>query len=218
MRNIVETIQKDQDIIIRDIENELLIVQGVAGSGKTSIALHRIAFLLYEGLNSKISVNNVIIISPSSIFSKYISDVLPELGEENVEQIIFDDIISKFLGKNLLIESRKSQLEALIVSQNSEKFSIKMQGVQFKGSTDFVQILDRLIEYCEKTLIDFKDVYYDGKVIETGQQIKNFFLNNKINMPIAKRLKRIENMILNKIHPMRKKRLEKIEKIVQNEQ
>ena len=77
MKNIVETIQKEQDIIIRDTDNELLIVQGVAGSGKTSIALHRIAFLLYIGMASKIHSNNIIIISPSSVFSKYISGVLP---------------------------------------------------------------------------------------------------------------------------------------------
>lgn len=89
MKNIIETIQKEQDVIIRDRDHELLIVQGVAGSGKTSIALHRIAFLLYEGLNSNLQSNNVIIISPNTVFSHYISSVLPELGEENVRQSIF---------------------------------------------------------------------------------------------------------------------------------
>ncbi|WML33131.1 3'-5' exonuclease [Clostridium sp. OS1-26] len=215
MKSIVETIQKEQDIIIRDTENELLIVQGVAGSGKTSIALHRIAFLLYEGLNSKISANNAIIISPNLIFSKYISNVLPELGEENVEQITFDDIIIKSLGKRFLVESRQNQLENLILLQQQEGCFIKTQSIKFKGSEVFVKIIDRLIEYFEKNLIDFKDIYYDGEIIETRQQIKNFFLNNRINMVITKRLKRIENMILNKIHPLRKKRLNKIEKVVE---
>lgn len=215
MRSIVETIQKEQDIIIRDIENELFIVQGVAGSGKTSIALHRIAFLLYEGLNSKIGVNNIIIVSPNSIFSNYISDVLPELGEENVAQTTFDGIISKAFRERFSVKSRHNQLENLINSQDDEKNYIKMQSIQFKGSNTFHQILDRLIEYCERTLIDFKDVYYDGEIIETRQHLRNFFLTNKINMPMAKRLKRIENMILNKIHPLREKRLKKIEKIIE---
>lgn len=215
MKNIVETIQKEQDIIIRDIENELLIVQGVAGSGKTSIALHRIAFLLYEGLNSKLGINNIIIISPNSIFSKYISDVLPELGEENVAQTTFDDIILKLLGKRCSIESRQNQLETLVSYNNDKRFCTKMQNIEFKGSTIFHQILDRLIEYYERNLIDFKDVYYDGEVIETKDAIRNFFLVNKINMPMAKRLKRIENMILNKIHPLRGKRLKKIERVVE---
>lgn len=215
MKSIVETIQKEQDIIIRDVENELLIVQGVAGSGKTSIALHRIAFLLYYGLSSKLGVNNIIIVSPNSIFSKYISEVLPELGEENVEQITFDNIISQILAKKFLIETRQGQLENLIISNEDKKNLIKMESIKFKGSIIFIKILNNLIEYYERCLIDFKDIYYDGEVIETRQEMRNFFLINKINIPPAKRLKRIENMILNKIHPLRKKRLRKIENIVE---
>jgi DNA helicase-2/ATP-dependent DNA helicase PcrA len=214
MRSIVETIQKEQDIIIRDTENELLIVQGVAGSGKTSIALHRIAFLLYEGLNSRLNINNVIIVSPNLTFSKYISSVLPELGEENVEQITYDDIIVKYLDKSLKIESREEMLEGLVLCQKSKHFNVKAQALKFKGSQEFVIILDRLIQYIERSFIDFKDIYYDGEIIETRQALRSFFLNNKIGMPIAKRLKRMENMILNKIHPLRKKRLEKIEKFI----
>lgn len=216
MKNIVETIQKEQDAIIRDTENELLIVQGVAGSGKTSVALHRIAFLLYEGLNSKINSNDVIIVSPNSIFSKYISNVLPELGEEHVEEITFDDIASKFLDNRCMIEARGNQLENLIIDQKNEKLDLKVQGIEFKGSEIFVEILDRLIQYYERNLHNFEDVYYEGKIIETKQQLKNMFLNNKIDIPMVKRLRRIESIILNKIYPLRKKRLRKIEKVVQN--
>ncbi|SHI54078.1 ATP-dependent DNA helicase, Rep family [Clostridium amylolyticum] len=207
MKSIVETIQKEQDIIIRDTENELLIVQGVAGSGKTSIALHRIAFLLYEGLSSKLGINNIIIISPNSIFSKYISDVLPELGEENVKQLTFDDFV---LG-----EKRQKQMETLIQLQGSNEFHLKLESIKFKGSNEFVKILHRLLKYYERQFIPFKDVYYNGKTIETAQELKGTFLNNKIDMPIAKRLKRIEGMMLNKIHPLRKDRLKLIEKAVE---
>lgn len=215
MKTIVETIQKEQDIIIRDVDNELLIVQGVAGSGKTSIALHRIAYLLYQGINSKLNANNIIIISPNSIFSKYISEVLPELGEENVEEITFDEIITKILGEDFLFENRKEQLETLILTQDNKDFNTRMKSIEFKGSITFTIILNRLIEYYERTLIDFKDVYYDGEIIETRQELKNFFLNNKINILISRRLKRIEGMILNKIHSSRKNRLNKIEKVVE---
>ena len=79
MKAIVETIQHEQDVVIRDMENDLLMVQGVAGSGKTSIALHRAAYLMYQGLQTKLSANNIMIISPNSIFEQYISNVLPEL-------------------------------------------------------------------------------------------------------------------------------------------
>jgi len=216
MKNIVETIQKDQDTIIRDSKNELLIVQGVAGSGKTSIALHRIAFLLYVGMSSKIHSNNIIIISPSSVFSKYISGVLPELGEENVEETTFDNIVIDLLDNRFTIETRKEQLESLIIQDKMLPLNIKMENTKFKGSITFAKILGRLIFHYEHNLICFEDIYYDGKIIETKEQLNNLFLNSKMDMSMSKKLKRIESMILNKIHPLRKCRLEKIQKAVLN--
>lgn len=214
MKNIVETIQKEQDIIIRDIENELLIVQGTAGSGKTSIALHRIAFLLYAYLGKKLESNNIVIISPNSIFSNYISDVLPELGEENVMEITYDEIIKKTFGDRFKIQTRNEVLEHIINEKNFEKRKTKTDNIAFKGSMDFVTILDRFIKYYEHNLINFKDISYDGTIVETRQELKNEFLNNKINMPICRRLKRMENRILYKIQPMRKERVSKLEQIV----
>jgi DNA helicase-2/ATP-dependent DNA helicase PcrA len=214
MKNIVETIQKEQDIIIRDIENELLIVQGVAGSGKTSIALHRIAFLLYAYLGKKLEANNIIIISPNSIFSNYISEVLPELGEENVREITYDEIIKNTFGHKFKIQNRKEALEEIIQKQNSDESKIRVDNMSFKGSIEFVAILDRFVKYYEHNLIQFNDISYDGIIVEKRQELKNEFLNNKINMPIARRLKRMENRILYKIHPMRKQRIYKIEQIV----
>ena len=101
MKSIVETIQKKQDIVIRDMENDLLMVQGVAGSGKTSIALHRAAYLMYQGLQSRLSANNIMILSPNTVFEQYISNVLPELGESNVVSAVFEDILEKscIIGK-----------------------------------------------------------------------------------------------------------------------
>ena len=215
MKNIVETIQKEQDMIIRDTDNELLIVQGAAGSGKTSIALHRIAFLLYMSL--RLNSNNIIIISPNSIFSNYISNVLPELGEENVREITYHEIINNSINNSKYkIENRNNALEFIINNQQSEKSSEKVKNIEFKNSIEFVKLLDRLLSYYEHKLIYFQDIYYDGKIIETKEQLKNSFLNNKINMPMTKRLKRMENIILHKVHPMRRKRLSKIEKIVKN--
>ncbi|KJS16947.1 MAG: ATP-dependent DNA helicase [Peptococcaceae bacterium BRH_c4b] len=215
MRNIVETIQKEQDAIIRDTENELLMVQGVAGSGKTSIALHRIAFLLYEGLHANIGSNNIIIISPNTVFSKYISSVLPELGEENVEQTTFDDIVSTLFEGRLKAETRNEQLESLIVSRNNEEGKVRRQSIEFKGSRVFTQMLDRLIRQYERRMIAFEDVYFGGKTLFTRQQLKNLFLNDKIGMPMVKRLKRIEKKIIERVHLLRRKRLAKIEKIVE---
>lgn len=210
MRNIVETIQKEQDLVIRDTENDLLIVQGVAGSGKTSIALHRIAFLLYEGLDLKVSSEDIIIISPNTVFSKYISSVLPELGEENVVQVTFDDLVLKLINNRVKTETRNKQLEFLIAAQDRDK----IQSIEFKGSGIFVQVLDRMIRHWERR-IAFPDIYYDGQIIETRHQLKNRFLNSKKEVPMAKRLKRLEDIILEKIQPLQKKRLTKIKKIVE---
>ncbi|MDD4334696.1 MAG: AAA family ATPase [Desulfotomaculaceae bacterium] len=212
MRYIVETIQKEQDAIIRDTESELLIVQGVAGSGKTSVALHRIAFLLYNGLKTNLKSNNILILSPNNIFSKYISSVLPELGEENTLQTTFEDIALKLLDGRLKTESRNQQLESVISAQNQD--SLRMEAIAFKGSGVFARILDRLISHYENSMIEFEDIYFDGKILMTRQQLKNLFLKDKTIMPIAKRLKRIENIILERVQPLRKKRLKKIEDFI----
>ena len=122
MKAIVETIQHEQDVVIRDMENDLLMVQGVAGSGKTSIALHRAAYLMYQGLQTKLSANNIMIISPNSIFEQYISNVLPELGEDNVISSVFEDILSELLNGRK-IQSRNDFLENLIVNSKYKEIS-----------------------------------------------------------------------------------------------
>ncbi|HZK55509.1 MAG TPA: UvrD-helicase domain-containing protein [Desulfosporosinus sp.] len=215
MKNIIETIQMEQDVIIRDKDHELLIVQGVAGSGKTSIALHRIAFLLYDGLNSNLQSNNVIIISPNTVFSHYISSVLPELGEDNVRQSIFDDIVVDIFKDRFAEETRDMQLETLIHSRSEKEGDCRRESINFKGSKVFKQILDRLLWHYGHRLMVFEDVYYHGTIIATRQQLKSRFLNNEIGIPMAKQLKTIERTLLEKVHPLQKKRLRRLEKIVE---
>jgi len=211
MRSIVESIQKEQDIIIRDTENELIVVQGAAGSGKTSIALHRIAYLLYEGLGGSLEPRNIVILSPNEVFSRYISNVLPDLGEENVEQITFDRIAQKELGEGLSVESRGEQLERIIEAGDP----VLLKNIRFKGIAVFARILDRLISHYENEVLVFEDVYYHGRTLATRQELKNKFLNNVKAIPMARRLQRIEEEIWETIHPLRKLRLEKLERIVQ---
>ena len=89
LKNIVRTIQKEQNAIIRNTKDKILIIQGAAGSGKTSIALHRIAYLLYHD-RGNLKSSNILILSPNSVFSDYISHILPELGEENIQEMSFE--------------------------------------------------------------------------------------------------------------------------------
>lgn len=214
MRQIVETLQKEQDEIIRDRSNEVLIVQGVAGSGKTSIALHRIAYLMYEGFNSRLRSNNILIISPNDVFCQYISTVLPELGEENVLQATFDDLTGRVFPGRLRVETRDQQLELLLNRQNTPLGSRKEKNIMFKGSRSFLKILERLIYHYGHQLIQFEDVYYHGQLIESKQLIKSRFLNNKIGIPMTKQLKRIEKTLWERIHPLQKKRRAALTRLV----
>lgn len=213
MKTIVETIQKQQDLVIRDLVNELLIVQGVAGSGKTSVALHRIAFLLYQGQSLKLNSNNIVIISPSTIFSKYISNVLPELGEENISEITFENILTEVFDSSLSVKSRGQLLEEIICSKPKEAAFLR-SCADFKGSELFLEIINRYVDYFEHKMIPFEDVYWNGKVIETRHLIKSLFLSGKLNMPTAKKLKIIESRLMDKVYESKKERLKKIEDIV----
>ena len=211
MKNIVETIQKEQDQIIRDRENDLLIVQGVAGSGKTSIAMHRVAFLLYDRLESGLTHNQIMILSPNHLFGEYISNVLPELGEEDVAHFTVEDIFEKYFGNHLRIRNRNSQMEYIIGSKHRQKVR---ETIAFKGSKAYIELLDRLVDYCETHMIKFTDIYYDKELIVDKDTLKKDFLDNAINMSIVKRLNRIERTILEKIKPLEKeKRKEVLEEI-----
>ncbi|WP_350343338.1 UvrD-helicase domain-containing protein [Proteinivorax tanatarense] len=215
MKNIVETIQREQDKIIRDIENDLIIVQGVAGSGKTSIALHRVAFLLYQGLKEKLSHNNIILISPNFLFGEYIENVLPELGEENITSCTFEDIFSTALQNTVTIKSRDSLLESIITCKSENHKQLLKSNLNFKLSKTFTTILERFIKHYEYKAIGFKDIQFDGQIIANRHLLKMDFLKRqKSSVSIEKRLKHTETKILNKILELRKNRLSKIEKIV----
>ena len=208
MKAIVETIQHEQDVVIRDMENDLLMVQGVAGSGKTSIALHRAAYLMYQGFQTKLSANNIMIISPNSIFEQYISNVLPELGEDNVISSVFEDILSALLiGRK--IQSRNDFLENLIV--NSKYKEISRNSIEFKTSSFFREILDQFLIDIPRQWIEFEDVYYEGKCVVSGQILKDKILGRP-ETPLGIKLEQLEDYILEQIFGTGKGRGHKEEK------
>lgn len=210
MKTIIETIQKEQDIVIRDMENDLMMVQGVAGSGKTSIALHRAAYLMYQGLSSKLPSHNIVIISPNSLFEQYISNVLPELGEDNVVSVVFEEILATILETDH-IQSRNQFLENLITS--SEYRDIIKSSIEFKTSHQFLEILNRFICDLPYKWIDFEDVYYDGKCIVSKEILKEKIVGRK-ETPLGVRLKQLESFILELIVESKKIRIKKSEKII----
>lgn len=155
MKNIVNTIQKEQNAVIRNTDDKNLIVQGIAGSGKTSVALHRIAFLLYKIPN--LSSNNVLIFSPNKIFSEYISNVLPELGEENTMQTTFHDFLTTYTQEYKSVESFTSFIERYYkyTEKNEELVRYKQSDQAIDDLNNYVK--DLLKRICFVEGIDNKD-------------------------------------------------------------
>ncbi len=166
MHAIVETIQKEQDVVIRDTNCDLMMVQGVAGSGKTSVALHRAAYLMYQGLTGKLQADNILIISPNTLFEQYISNVLPELGEENVVSYIFEDIMEDYV-KSKRLQSYREFLESAAESSNQRENMIN--SFEYKTSLDFVEIM-KIFAARNKSIKSGRELYnqllnkYDGDI------------------------------------------------------
>ena len=196
MRNIVTTIQQEQNEIIRNRSTNNLIVQGVAGSGKTSVALHRIAYLLYQ--RKDLNSNNILIFSPNDIFSEYISDVLPELGEDNVLNTTFSDLSSAYI-KNRKIQSFSNFIEDYY---DNDKNELKNEVIRFKLSDEYKKILDLYMMYytkshCLKESFEFVvgnsiEVYIDK------DEINDLFTNKYGHLPIVERLNQIVDYICSK--------------------
>lgn len=139
MKNIVNTIQQEQNSVIRNTTDKTLIVQGIAGSGKTSVALHRIAFLLYK--IEKLTSDDVLIFSPNQIFTEYISNVLPELGEENTLQTTFHDYLSKQLEEYENVES--------FVDFIARYYSYKIDNVELVAYKQSDKIIPDIVKYIQ---------------------------------------------------------------------
>ncbi|MEV6958656.1 UvrD-helicase domain-containing protein [Streptomyces sp. NPDC051207] len=137
MKNIVATIQREQNEVIRNETAKVLILQGVAGSGKTSIALHRVAFLLYRFKDS-LSSDNVMILSPNKVFGDYIAGVLPELGEEQIAETGFEEIAERFLAKVTEFETFSEQVVKLLDGADEAA----AERMRFKATPEFVTLLD----------------------------------------------------------------------------
>lgn len=190
MKNIVATIQKEQNEIIRNENKDTLIIQGVAGSGKTSIALHRVAYFLYK-YRDYLHAENIAIISPNKVFSDYISTVLPQLGEEHINELNFEDIVREQLNKDIKFEKYNE-----VVENNNDESTVER--IKFKATSKFVDLLDDYIKYVNSEYFYPKECVYKNILID-----KDFILakyNNYKRHPIFKRLEKISDDIVEKIN------------------
>lgn len=211
MKNIVMSIQKEQNKIIRDDKNNLLVVQGPAGSGKTSIALHRIAYLLYRYRNRDMDSRNIIIFSPNEIFNDYISNVLPELGEDNMQQTTFYEFANEAISYEYVLENMTEHMEYLLTGYNDPSYEVKTNSVKFKLSSGFLEVVKKYLQYVEEQMIKFHSIEYLGNVIITKEELEELFYGNYKRWPVVKRLEKIRERIWYLIRPLQKKRLVEIE-------
>ena len=170
MKNIVTTIQREQNQIIRNEEAHVLIIQGVAGSGKTSIALHRIAYLLYT-LKGNISSKDILIISPNKVFGDYISNVLPELGEESVPETSMEQILSGVLENKYKYQNFFEQVTELLEKTSSDF----IERIKYKSSFEFISQLDKFILYMENNYFKAAEVKLTRHITIPAEYIEEQF-------------------------------------------
>lgn len=203
LKNIVQTIQKEQNEIIRNTKDKILVIQGAAGSGKTSIALHRIAYLLYHD-RDRLKSSNVLILSPNSVFADYISHILPELGEENIREMSFDLFAYRELKDTAAdCEDRYDHLERMMQfpDAKAEKRFRWKQSAEFAGEAEGFLALE------EDSLMDFCDIDFRGMHL-SEQEVIHLFYDKFYDTPILKRMDAVMEYFIDAYETLRGRDIE----------
>lgn len=202
LKNIVATIQDEQNKIIRAPIDKPLIIQGVAGSGKTTIALHRIAYLIYK-YEKNFNPENFMIIAPNRFFLNYISNVLPDLGVERVKQYTFEDFAEEALNRKIKLAEEKEKLITIVnksfneIDKGNEELILKES--KFKSSINFKFILDKYLENLEHRILPQKDFIISNIRIMKRQNMEELFINIYKNLPFKQRIEEIKKHAFSKI-------------------
>ena len=188
MKNVVNTIQKEQNQVIRNLDDNNLIVNGIAGSGKTTVALHRIAFLLYRLKN--ITSNNILIFSPNNIFTDYIEDVLPSLGEKNTKQTTFDDYLSYQLDEFNEIESYTD-----FISRYYKREENNLELVRYKQSDTIINDLNKFLDNYVSNAKFEKSITEGIKNKVSVEELNNYLNNRYDKFPLFNRIDSISEKL-----------------------
>lgn len=203
LKSIVRTIQKEQNEIIRNTKDRILVIQGAAGSGKTSIALHRIAYLLYHD-RKNLRSSNILILSPNSVFADYISHILPELGEENIREMSFDLFAYRELKDTASdCEDRYDHLERMM------KFPDKKADERFhwKQSKEFVGEVEGFLAVEEDSLMEFRDIEFRGMKL-SEKEVIHLFYDKFYDTPILKRMDAVMEYFVDSYETLRGRDIE----------
>lgn len=204
LKDIVMTIQKEQDEIIREDRNKIVVVNGVAGSGKTTIALHRISYLLYNF--RKQFGDKVLIFGPNDVFMDYIAQVLPSLGESNIKQTTFENFAKNETGlKHENIKSFGSYIED---AMNENKTAL--EEYKYKSSREFVDLLNSSIKILDKNQFKIQAIKFNGEEIVSVEEIEKLFNVYYKDMPLFRRSEKIKRILTSKIKDKRDEEVYKL--------
>ncbi|EHB66800.1 MULTISPECIES: RNA polymerase recycling motor HelD [Paenibacillus] len=206
MKSIVSTIQKEQNAIIRNDHSRLLIVQGAAGSGKTSAALQRVAYLLYKNRDS-LKADQIVLFSPNQMFNSYVSSVLPELGEENMQQTTFQEYLEYWLGSSFQVEDPFSQIEYVLTAQSTPNDEARLQGMKYKASEAFMKALQNYAQWLGREGMLFNGIRFRDRVLITAEQMRSQFYGYDTSLSLANRVDLLQKWILKELSLLERKEL-----------
>lgn len=206
MKSIVATIQKEQNKIIRNEKGKLLIVQGAAGSGKTSAALQRVAFLLYK-YRETLNAEEIVLFSPNPMFNSYIRNVLPELGEENMQQTTFQQYLEFSLGDSFHVEDPFSQMEYMLTAQHEQDYEVRKKSAKYKSSIQFLHVVEQYLTHLSNENLVFQDIVFRNEVVISTLEISDYFYSLDKQLSITNRVKLTATWLLSEL-----KKLEKSER------
>ncbi len=208
LHTVVYTIQREQNRVIRNEAANMLIVQGPAGSGKTQIALHRAAYLLYKH-KQNLSPKQIAIFSPNTIFSDYISGVLPELGEHDVRQITFVGYARNRVPEAKYIEDANDQIEYVLSHAQGPEYCTRAAGIKVKASRAFLNAIKGYPRYLENS-VEFQNINYNGSLVVSKEQLSQLLHREYRYLPLSRRIDKIRRRVLWLLRPVRKKRVSEV--------
>ena len=198
MKSIVATIQKEQNAVIRNDKTRMLIVQGAAGSGKTSAALQRVAYLLYK-YREVLQADQMILFSPNPLFNSYVSTVLPELGEDNMQQTTFQAYLEHRLGREFELEDVFTQTELLLNAPDTPTQRARLAGITYKSSVSYLDIIRSYKDLLEREGMMFRPIVFQGRVIVSGDAMAVQFYGYDPAVKLAGRLDLMREWLLKQL-------------------
>ena len=229
LKNIVSTIQKEQNQIIRANMFKPLIVQGVAGSGKTTVAIHRIAYLIYT-YDKSFKPEEFLIIAPNKFFLGYIKNSLPDLGVDYVRQETFEELALKIINDKIKAEDSNNNLIKIVENKlNANQKNVLIGNCKFKGSLKFKDAIDEYLKMVNLNILEKEDFCISGIRVISYQKLQEILMDNYERYPLKTRIDKLQayikhqlennfEIIIDKITEVRKAKIERIDKTLSKEE